>query len=76
MVREVVRLLRATHNEHAVSSTVVSDPVPEMPLLVTVTSEQLTLAVHPESMSRPVRAGVPGDVRELRAGDRSVFELR
>jgi trehalose/maltose hydrolase-like predicted phosphorylase len=44
-------------------------------ILVTVTGEQLTLAVHPESMSRPVRAGVPGDVRELRAGDRAVFGL-
>ncbi|HYB86546.1 MAG TPA: glycosyl hydrolase family 65 protein [Streptosporangiaceae bacterium] len=45
------------------------------PILVTVTGEQLTLAVHPESMSRPVRAGVPGDIRELRAGDRAVFGL-
>ncbi len=45
------------------------------PILVTVTGEHLTLAVHPESMSRPVRAGVPGDVRELRAGDRAVFGL-
>jgi hypothetical protein len=26
-------------------------------------------------MSRPVRAGVPGDVRELHAGDRAVFGL-
>jgi trehalose/maltose hydrolase-like predicted phosphorylase len=46
-----------------------------MPMLVTVTSEQLTLAVHPESVSHPVGAGIPGDVRELRAGDRAVFEL-
>ena len=45
------------------------------PMLVTVTGEHLTLAVHPESVSRPVRAGVPGDVRELRAGDRAVFGL-
>ena len=45
------------------------------PILVTVTGEHLTLAVHPESISRPVRAGVPGDVRELRAGDRAVFGL-
>jgi trehalose/maltose hydrolase-like predicted phosphorylase len=44
-------------------------------ILVTVTGEHLTLAVHPESVSRPVRAGVPGDVRELRAGDRAVFGL-
>jgi trehalose/maltose hydrolase-like predicted phosphorylase len=47
----------------------------EAPIMVTVTGEHLTLAVHPESVSRPVRAGVPGDVRELRAGDRAVFGL-
>jgi trehalose/maltose hydrolase-like predicted phosphorylase len=47
----------------------------ETPILVTVTGEHLTLAVHPESVSRPVRAGVPGDVRELRTGDRAVFRL-
>jgi trehalose/maltose hydrolase-like predicted phosphorylase len=48
----------------------------DTPILVTITGEQLTLVVHPESASRPVRAGVPGDVRDLRAGDRAVFELR
>ena len=47
----------------------------DTPILVTVTSEHLTLAVPPESMSGPVRAGIPGDVRELRAGDRTVFGL-
>jgi trehalose/maltose hydrolase-like predicted phosphorylase len=47
----------------------------DTPILVTVTREQLTLAVHPESVSRPVEAGIPGDVRELRAGDRAVFKL-
>jgi trehalose/maltose hydrolase-like predicted phosphorylase len=47
----------------------------DTPILVTVTSEHLTLAVHPQSMAHPVRAGVPGDVRELRAGDRAVFGL-
>ena len=47
----------------------------DTPILVTVTSEHLTLAVHPESMGHPVRAGIPGDVRELRAGDRAVFGL-
>ena len=40
-----------------------------------ITSERLTLAVHPQGVSRPARAGVPGDVRELCAGDRAVFEL-
>jgi trehalose/maltose hydrolase-like predicted phosphorylase len=47
----------------------------ETPILVTVTGEHPTLAVHPESVSRPVGAGIPGDVRELRAGDRAVFGL-
>jgi trehalose/maltose hydrolase-like predicted phosphorylase len=47
----------------------------ETPMLVTLTGEHLTLAIHPESVSRPVRAGIPGDVRELRAGDRAVFEF-
>jgi trehalose/maltose hydrolase-like predicted phosphorylase len=48
----------------------------DTPILVTVAGEQLTLTVHPESVSHPVRAGVPGDVRELRAGDRAVFGLK
>jgi trehalose/maltose hydrolase-like predicted phosphorylase len=47
----------------------------DTPILVTLTGEQLTLTVHPESVSRPVAAGVPGDVRELHAGDRAVFGL-
>ena len=47
----------------------------QTPILITLTGERLTLAVHPEGVSRPVRAGVPGDVRELCAGDRAVFEL-
>ena len=47
----------------------------ETPILVTLTGDHLTLAVHPESVSRPVRAGVRGDVRELCAGDQTVFEL-
>ncbi|MGH3196077.1 MAG: glycoside hydrolase family 65 protein [Streptosporangiaceae bacterium] len=48
----------------------------ETPILVTLTAERLTLAIHPEGVSRPVRAGVPGDVRELCPGDRTVFKLR
>jgi trehalose/maltose hydrolase-like predicted phosphorylase len=47
----------------------------DTPVLVTVTGEHLTLAVHHESVSRPVRAGVPGDVRELCPGDRAEFGL-
>jgi trehalose/maltose hydrolase-like predicted phosphorylase len=47
----------------------------ETPLLVTLGGGQLTLAVHPDGASRPIRAGVPGDVRELCPGDRAVFGL-
>jgi trehalose/maltose hydrolase-like predicted phosphorylase len=47
----------------------------ETPILVTLSSERLTLAVHPEGVSRPIRAGVPGDIRELCPGDEASFEL-
>ena len=47
----------------------------ETPILVTLTGDRLTLAIHPEGVSRPVRVGVLDDIRELRAGDRAVFEL-
>jgi len=47
----------------------------ETTLLVTLGGGQLTLAVHPDGVSRPVRAGIPGDVRELCPGDRAVFGL-
>ena len=42
---------------------------------VTLTADRLTLAVHAEGVSRPVRVAVRDDVRELRPGDRTVFEL-
>jgi trehalose/maltose hydrolase-like predicted phosphorylase len=45
------------------------------PLLVTVGGRRLTLAVHPEGVSHPIRAGVSGDIRELCPGDQAVFEL-
>ena len=45
------------------------------PILVTLSSGRLTLAVHPEGASHPIQAGIPGDVRELRPGDQAVFEL-
>jgi trehalose/maltose hydrolase-like predicted phosphorylase len=48
----------------------------ETPIQVTLSSDRLKLAVHPEGASHPVRAGVPGDVRELCPGDQAVFELR
>ena len=47
----------------------------ETPIQVTLTGDHLTLAVHPEGASRPVRVAVRDDVRELRPGDRTVFEL-
>jgi len=47
----------------------------ETPLLVTLGGGQLTVAVHPDGASQPIRAGIPGDVRELCPGDRAVFGL-
>jgi len=47
----------------------------ETPIQVTLTGDHLTLAVHPEGASRPVRVAVRDDVRGLCPGDRTVFEL-
>jgi len=47
----------------------------ETPMLVTLSRDRLTLAVPPEGASHPIRAGIPGDVRELCPGDQAVFEL-
>ena len=47
----------------------------ETPIQVTLTGDHLTLAVHPEGASRPVRVAVRDDVRELCPGDQTVFEL-
>jgi hypothetical protein len=47
----------------------------ETPIQVTLTADHLTLAVHPEGASRPVKVAVHDDVRELRPGDQAVFEL-
>jgi trehalose/maltose hydrolase-like predicted phosphorylase len=47
----------------------------EAPLLVTVGRDQVTVDVHPDGARRPIRAGLPGDVRELCPGDRAVFGL-
>jgi trehalose/maltose hydrolase-like predicted phosphorylase len=49
--------------------------VRETPIVVTLSGGRLTLAVHPEDVSHPIRAGIPGDVRELCPGDQAVFEL-
>jgi trehalose/maltose hydrolase-like predicted phosphorylase len=48
----------------------------ETPILVTLTADRLTLAIHPEGVSRPVRVGVRDDVRELCPGDQALFELK
>jgi trehalose/maltose hydrolase-like predicted phosphorylase len=47
----------------------------EASILVTLNSDLLTLDVQPKGASHEIRAGIPGDVRELRPGDRAVFEL-
>jgi trehalose/maltose hydrolase-like predicted phosphorylase len=47
----------------------------QTPIQVTLTHDQLTLALHAEGGSRSVRAAVRDDVRELSVGDRTVFEL-
>ena len=47
----------------------------ETAVLVTLSADQLTLAVHPERASHPIQAGVPGDIRELKPGDQAVFKL-
>jgi trehalose/maltose hydrolase-like predicted phosphorylase len=47
----------------------------QTPIQVTVTAGHLTLVVHPEGASRPVRVAVRDDVRELCPGDQTVFEL-
>ena len=47
----------------------------ETPILVTLTGDRLTLAVHPEGASRPSGSAVRDDVRELCPGDQAVFEL-
>jgi trehalose/maltose hydrolase-like predicted phosphorylase len=47
----------------------------QTPIQVTLSANRLTLAVHPEGASHPIRAGIPGDVRELCPGDQAVFDL-
>jgi len=47
----------------------------QTPVLVTISRDRLTLAVSPDGASHAIRAGTPGDVRELRPGDQAVFEL-
>jgi trehalose/maltose hydrolase-like predicted phosphorylase len=47
----------------------------EASILVTLNRDLLTLDVQPEGATHEIRAGIPGDVRELGPGDRAVFEL-
>ena len=47
----------------------------QTPIQVTLTRDQLTLALHAEGGSRSVRAAVGDDVRKLSVGDKTVFEL-
>ena len=47
----------------------------ETSIQVTLTGDHLTLAVHAEGASRPVRVAVRDDARELCPGDQTVFEL-
>lgn len=42
-------------------------------ILVTLSGDRLTLDVQPEGPGHQMRAGVPGDVRELLPGDRAEF---
>jgi trehalose/maltose hydrolase-like predicted phosphorylase len=45
------------------------------PILVTIGGGQLTMEVRPEGPNHVLRAGIPGDVRELCPGERAVFDL-
>jgi trehalose/maltose hydrolase-like predicted phosphorylase len=48
----------------------------EASILVTLSGDRLTLDVQPGGPSHQIRAGVPGDVRELLPGDHAQFMLR
>ena len=45
------------------------------PLLVTLDDGRLTVAVHPEGVTRPIRVGVGDEIRELCPGDECTFEM-
>ncbi len=47
-----------------------------MPITVTLADGGLTVAVHAEGFSRPIRVAVGDEVRELRAGDQHTFALK
>jgi trehalose/maltose hydrolase-like predicted phosphorylase len=45
------------------------------PVSVNLTGDTLTLAVHPEGVSLPIKVAVGNDVRELSPGNHTVFEV-
>jgi trehalose/maltose hydrolase-like predicted phosphorylase len=47
----------------------------ETPIQVTLSGDQLILDLQSEAASHEIRAGIAGDVRDLRPGDRAVFGL-
>jgi trehalose/maltose hydrolase-like predicted phosphorylase len=47
----------------------------EAPILVTLADDYLTIEVQPDGPDHTIRAGIRGDVRELRPGERAIFEL-
>ena len=47
----------------------------ETSIMVTLSGDRLTLDVQREGSGQQIRAGIPGDVRELRPGDRAEFAL-
>jgi trehalose/maltose hydrolase-like predicted phosphorylase len=46
------------------------------PIRVTLADGGLTVAVHTEGFSRPIRVAVGDEVRDLRAGDHHTFALK
>ena len=44
-------------------------------ILVSLTHERLTLTMHPEGANRPFQLSVGDEVREMRPGDHTEFEL-
>jgi hypothetical protein len=44
------------------------------PVRISLSGGRLSVAVHPEGVSRAIKVAVGDDIRELRAGDRTEFE--
>jgi hypothetical protein len=43
--------------------------------MVTLDKDRLTLVLHPEGATGPIKVGAGGEIRELRPGDRQMFQL-